>query len=110
MEMAVHHELRAAQVRGQIILAPEASRGAGKHGFGVHTVAAHLLRQADDAVEIGAGRLGLLLTLAFVLQLMHRLARQILSKDHFFFVGFIAWRQGLKVKTESAGSFVFKLC
>jgi hypothetical protein len=64
-----------------------------------------------DAVKIGAGRLELVFTAvitaatapASTLQLAHGLPRQILGKDCFFLVRFIARRSGLKVEAESAG-------
>src|SRR5271167_1607797 len=89
VEMAVHLKLGAGQLRRKIILAPEALRRASEHSFGAravapHTAAAHaaasqILRQAHDAVEIGAGRLELVFTfaiaaaaaLASTLQLTH---------------------------------------
>ncbi len=57
METAIHHELRAGELRGQVVLAPETLRRAGEDGLGVRAVAgrAQFLREAQDAVEIGAG-------------------------------------------------------
>src|ERR1700687_3554714 len=57
MEMPIHEQLRATQLRGQIILAPKALRGAGEDRLGMHTVAAQILREAHDALDIRAGRL-----------------------------------------------------
>src|SRR5580692_2658956 len=68
MEMPIHQQLRATQLRGQIILAPKALRGAGEDRLGMHTVvAAQILREAHDALDIRAGRLAPVFFPAFVL-------------------------------------------
>ena len=124
VEMAIHQKLRAGQLRRQIILAPETLRRASEDGLGMCAVAAQILREADDAIEIGAGRLIvftmtmtmtillLLLpaALASALQMSHGFAGQILGKDRLFLVGLVARRRGLKVEAESAGSRIFKFC
>jgi len=110
VEMAINREFRAAELRGQIVLAPEALRRAGEDGFGVRAIAAKLLREAHDAVEIGAGRLVLALAgIAFVFQLAQCIAHQVLGEDCLFLVGLVARGCGLKVVSESAGSLIFKL-
>jgi hypothetical protein len=114
VEMTVHRELRGAELRRQIVLAPEALRGAGEDGLGTRTVAAHavaveIMRQTHDAVEIGAGRLIFVFSLMPAFQLAQRFPRQIFSEDGFFFVSFIAGRSGLKVETQSAACLIFKL-
>ncbi len=43
VEMPINHQLRAAEVGGQVVLAPKTLRGTGKHGLGVRTIAAQLL-------------------------------------------------------------------
>ena len=118
MEMPIHEQLRAAQLRGQIILAPKASRGAGEDRLGMHTVAAQILRKAYDALDIRAGRLAPVFFPTFVLpfalealafQLTQRFPCQVFGQDRFFLVRLVAWRGGLKVKAESAVLVVFEL-
>ena len=119
MEMAIHDKLRAAQMWRQIILAPKALRGAGEHSLGVGAVAAEVVRQAHDAVEIGAGRLAFVfimimtmtvtIAVAIALQLAQGFPRQVFGQDRVLLVGFVARGGGLKVETESAGSLIFKL-
>ena len=55
MKMAIHEELRTRKAGGQIVFAPEVLRGAGEHGLAVGAVAAQFGRQAQDAIQIGAG-------------------------------------------------------
>src|SRR5271155_1081599 len=128
VEMAVHLKLGSGQLGRQIILAPEALRRAGEHSFGASAFASRataaraattqILRQAHDAVEIGAGRLELIFTIAFAttaalasaLQLAQCFPRQILGQDRLFLVSLIARRSGLEVKAESASCRIFKFC
>ena len=60
MEMAVHGELRAAELRGQIVFAPDnLARSRRIPPWRGHRVARRylqIMRQTHDAVEIGAGR------------------------------------------------------
>ena len=107
VEMAIHEKLRAGQLRRQIVLAPEVLRRAGEDSLGMGAIAAQILREADDAIEIGAGRLELVFMVAAALastfQLAHGFTCQILGKDRLFLVGLVARRGGLKVEAESAG-------
>src|SRR3984885_5850353 len=109
MEMPIHEQLRAAELRGQVILAPKALRGAGEDRLGMHTVAAQILREAYDALDICAGRLAPVFFPAFVLtsalealafQLAQRFPCQVFGQDRFFLVRLVAWRGRLKVKAE----------
>ena len=43
VEMPVDEKLRAAELRGQIVLAPEALRGASEYSLGADAVAAHAI-------------------------------------------------------------------
>jgi hypothetical protein len=45
---------------------------AGEYGFGARAVAAQIMRQTHDAVEIGAGRLvfGLIIAITFVVPIV----------------------------------------
>jgi hypothetical protein len=106
MKMTIHRELRAAELRGEIVLAPKALRGAGEHTFGARSVAAKFLREAHDAVEIGAGGFVLLFidmnmsaAIASMFQLAQDFSCQVFCEDGFFLVGFVAGRCVLKVKT-----------
>jgi hypothetical protein len=106
-------------LRRQIALAPKALRRAGEHGLGARTVAAKVVRQAHNAVEIGARRHALVFiyirtririrTRKLALQLALRFPRQILNEDRVFLVGFVARSHGLKVETESARCRIFEL-
>jgi hypothetical protein len=106
MKVAINEKLRATQFRGQVILAPEALRAAGKYCSCVCSVAAQILREAHDAVEISMCRDAL----ALALQAMQGFARQIFGMYRFFLVRLVAGSCGLKVETESASSLIFKLC
>ena len=57
MEMPIDQKLRAAELWRQIILAPKALCGAREDGLGVGAVTPQVLRQTDNAVNIGARRL-----------------------------------------------------
>ncbi len=97
VEMPIDDELGGAQLRRQIVLTPETLRRAGEYRLGAravasHAVAAQIMRQAHDAVKIGAGRLNLIFTRAFSFQLAQSFPRQIFGKDRFFLVSFVAGR------------------
>src|ERR1017187_7770725 len=108
--MTIHQKFGTALLCRQIILAPEALRGAGEHRLSARSVAPQLLRQMYDAVEASAGRLAFIFTITLALQLAQGFPGQVFGEDGFFLVGFIARRRGLKVETKSAGSRIFKLC
>ena len=55
MKMAIHEELRVAELRRQILLAPKALSGAGKHRLAMRAVSAQVLRQTDNPINICAG-------------------------------------------------------
>jgi hypothetical protein len=79
IKMAAYEKLRAAGLGGKIVLAPEVLGGAGEDGFAVRAIAPQILRQAHDAVNIGAGRLAFFsIILILALQLAKRLAGQVL--------------------------------
>src|ERR1700735_4578882 len=55
MKMPVDDQLRARQLRGQIIFPPEVQPGTGEHSLGVCAIAVEFARQSDNAFNIGAG-------------------------------------------------------
>src|SRR5216684_2013915 len=110
VEMAIDGKFGAAELGGQIVLAPEALRRAGEDGFGVRAVAAEFLREAHDAVEIGAGRFVLALAaIAFVFPLAQRSAHQVGGEDGVWLVGLVARGWGLKLVSQSVGFRIFNL-
>jgi len=90
----------------------KALRRAGEDGLGMCAIAAQVVREAHDAIEIGARRVILspvvtLGTLAF--QFAQSFARQILGEDGFLLVGFVARSRRLKIEAQSAVPLIFKL-
>ena len=76
----------------------------------MRSVAAQFAGQAQDAIEIGAGRLSLSLALgAFALQAAQGFARQILDENRVFLVRLVAGRRRLEIKTDGARFFILKL-
>jgi hypothetical protein len=108
VKVAVDEELSAAELRGQVVFAPEVLRRVGEYGFGMGAVAAHaekIMGKLEDAVEIGAGGFALALTLNGT----QSFAGQVFGENRFFFVSFVARRRGLKVEAEGAGALIFEL-
>src|SRR5580658_2535572 len=112
MKMPVDDQLRARQLRGQIIFPPEVLPGTGEHSLGVGAIAAEFARQLHDAFNIGACAVFFLLLLIalLALKLAQGFARQILDQNRVFFVRLIARGCRLKIKTYSTGLRILKLC
>jgi len=105
MKVTIDKKLGTAELRRQIILAPEILRRASEDRLGMCAIASQVLGQAENPVEIGARGF----TLAITLQGAQSFTREVFGDDRFLFVSFVAGRRGLKVETESAGALIFKL-
>ncbi len=105
-EVTVGVEFGGAQLRRQIVLAPEILRRAGEDRLGANAIGAPLVGQADHALQIRAGGVGA----ALGFQPSKRLASQVFGDDGVFLMRLVPRSGWLKVEAESAGGRIFELC
>src|SRR5579872_3332933 len=97
MELAVDEQLRSRQLRRQIELAPEIAAAASKHCAGAGLIAVQILRELEDAMQIGAGAA----VLAALLCLAQRCANQIFGENGLFAMRFVLRSARFEIETES---------
>src|ERR1700730_10924619 len=96
MELAVDEELGSRQLRWQVKLTPEIAAAAGKHCPSTGLIAMQILRQFQDAIQIGACAA----VLVALLGLAQSLANQVLGQNGFFAMGFVLRSAWFEIETE----------